>query len=309
MKHSIVFLLLITVFFANSKPIEETSIFKKRYQTLKNKYQTVVPLQEGEMDWTYYIGPRDILEITVMELTEFERKGLGDELLFPVNDNGDVNLPLVGLVQAKGKTASELMMDLTNKFKKYVTVPQVSVVVNKYRSKLVHVLGKVFQNGSIPLRHEKTTLFEVIAEAGGFSSKLPTLEGVALNQPDMRHVYVIRDGKKYVVNLYDSLIDRTRDDPFYMDPGDKVFVPEPVETVSVLGGVKKAGSFELKTNFTLMQALALAGSFVEDSRRDLVKIIRKGEKEPLQVNAVRIFEGRDSDVLLKPGDIVYVAEW
>lgn len=309
MKHSIVFLLLITVFFANSKPIEETSIFKKRYQTLKNKYQTVVPLQEGEMDWTYYIGPRDILEITVMELTEFERKGLGDELLFPVNDNGDVNLPLVGLVQAKGKTASELMMDLTNKFKKYVTVPQVSVVVNKYRSKLVHVLGKVFQNGSIPLRHEKTTLFEVIAEAGGFSSKLPTLEGVALNQPDMRHVYVIRDGKKYVVNLYDSLIDRTRDDPFYMEPGDKVFVPEPVETVSVLGGVKKAGSFELKTNFTLMQALALAGSFVEDSRRDLVKIIRKGEKEPLQVNAVRIFEGRDSDVLLKPGDIVYVAEW
>jgi len=309
LKHSIVFLLLITVFFANSKPIEETSIFKKRYQTLKNKYQTVVPLQEGEMDWTYYIGPRDILEITVMELTEFERKGLGDELLFPVNDNGDVNLPLVGLVQAKGKTASELMMDLTNKFKKYVTVPQVSVVVNKYRSKLVHVLGKVFQNGSIPLRHEKTTLFEVIAEAGGFSSKLPTLEGVALNQPDMRHVYVIRDGKKYVVNLYDSLIDRTRDDPFYMEPGDKVFVPEPVETVSVLGGVKKAGSFELKTNFTLMQALALAGSFVEDSRRDLVKIIRKGEKEPLQVNAVRIFEGRDSDVLLKPGDIVYVAEW
>lgn len=309
MKHSIVFLLLVTVFCANSKPIEETSIFKKRYQTLKNKYQKVVPLQEGEMDWTYYIGPRDILEITVMELTEFERKGLGDELLFPVNDNGDVNLPLVGLVQAKGKTASELMMDLTNKFKKYVTVPQVSVVVNKYRSKLVHVLGKVFQNGSIPLRHEKTTLFEVIAEAGGFSSKLPTLEGVALNQPDMRHVYVIRDGKKYVVNLYDSLIDRTRDDPFYMEPGDKVFVPEPVETVSVLGGVKKAGSFELKTNFTLMQALALAGSFVEDSRRDLVKIIRKGEKEPLQVNAVRIFEGRDSDVLLKPGDIVYVAEW
>lgn len=309
MKHSIVFLLLVTVFCANSKPIEETSIFKKRYQTLKNKYQKVVPLQEGEMDWTYYIGPRDILEITVMELTEFERKGLGDELLFPVNDNGDVNLPLVGLVEAKGKTASELMLDLTNKFKKYVTVPQVSVVVNKYRSKLVHVLGKVFQNGSIPLRHEKTTLFEVIAEAGGFSSKLPTLEGVALNQPDMRHVYVIRDGKKYVVNLYDSLIDRTRDDPFYMEPGDKVFVPEPVETVSVLGGVKKAGSFELKTNFTLMQALALAGSFVEDSRRDLVKIIRKGEKEPLQVNAVRIFEGRDSDVLLKPGDIVYVAEW
>ncbi len=268
-----------------------------------------VSISKDLIDRKYYLGPRDILEITVMGLKEFERKGLGDELEFVVNENGFVNVPLVGLVKAEGETTSKLTKSLTKRFKKYVTQPQISVVIRQYRSKLVHVLGKVYNNGAIALKYENTTLFEVLAEAGGFSSKLPSLEGIALNQPDMRNVYVIRENKKYVVNIYDRLIDKADDKPFFVQAGDKIFVPEPVQTVSVLGGVKKAGSFELKSGLSLLQAIAMAGSFVEDSRRDQVQIIRKGLKSPMTVNAVRIVKGRAEDVKLKPGDVVYVAEW
>ena len=268
-----------------------------------------VSISKNLVDRKYYLGPQDILEITVMGLKEFERKGLGDELEFVINESGYVNVPLVGLVKAEGKTSSKLTKILTQRFKKYVTEPQVSVVIRHYRSKLVHVLGKVYDNGAIALKYENTTLFEVLAEAGGFSSKLPSLEGIALNQPDMRNVYVIRQNKKYVVNIYDRLIDKADDKPFFVKPGDKIFVPEPVQTISVLGGVKKAGSFELKSGLSLLQAIAMAGSFVEDSRRDQVQIIRKGIKSPITVNAVRIVKGRAEDVKLKPGDVVYVAEW
>ena len=268
-----------------------------------------VSISKDLVDRKYYLGPQDILEITVMGLKEFERKGLGDELEFVINESGYVNVPLVGLVKAEGKTSSKLTKILTQRFKKYVTEPQVSVVIRHYRSKLVHVLGKVYDNGAIALKYENTTLFEVLAEAGGFSSKLPSLEGIALNQPDMRNVYVIRQNKKYVVNIYDRLIDKADDNPFFVKPGDKIFVPEPVQTISVLGGVKKAGSFELKSGLSLLQAIAMAGSFVEDSRRDQVQIIRKGVKSPMTVNAVRIVQGRAEDVKLKPGDVVYVAEW
>ena len=268
-----------------------------------------ISIAKDLVDRKYYLGPRDILEITVMGLKEFERKGLGDELEFVINENGYVNVPLVGLVKAEGETSSKLTKSLTQRFKKYVTEPQVSVVIRHYRSKLVHVLGKVYDNGAIALKYENTTLFEVLAEAGGFSSKLPSLEGIALNQPDMRNVYVIRQNKKYVVNIYDRLIDKADDKPFFVKPGDKIFVPEPVQTISVLGGVKKAGSFELKSGLSLLQAIAMAGSFVEDSRRDQVQIIRKGIKAPITVNAVRIVKGRSEDVKLKPGDVVYVAEW
>lgn len=268
-----------------------------------------VSISKDLVDRKYYLGARDILEITVMGLKEFERKGLGDELEFVINENGYVNVPLVGLVKAEGKTSSKLTKILTQRFKKYVTEPQVSVVIRHYRSKLVHVLGKVYDNGAIALKYENTTLFEVLAEAGGFSSKLPSLEGIALNQPDMRNVYVIRQNKKYVVNIYDRLIDKADDNPFFVKPGDKIFVPEPVQTISVLGGVKKAGSFELKSGLSLLQAIAMAGSFVEDSRRDQVQIIRQGVKSPMTVNAVRIVQGRAEDVKLKPGDVVYVAEW
>tara|TARA_Y100000589_G_scaffold308595_1_gene325305 strand:+ start:354 stop:1244 length:891 start_codon:yes stop_codon:yes gene_type:complete len=268
-----------------------------------------VPVSKDFVNRQYYLGPRDILEITVMGLKEFERKGLGDELEFVVNENGFVNVPLIGLVMARGETTSKLTNSLTERFKKYVTQPQVSVVIKRYRSKLVHVLGKVYNNGAIALKYDNTTLFEVLAEAGGFSSKLPSLDGIALNQPDMRNVYVIRNNKKYVINIYDRLIDQADDEPFLMKSGDKIFVPEPVQTISVLGGVKKAGSFELKNGLSLLQAIAMAGSFVEDSRRDQVQIIRKGLKVPMTVNAVRIVKGRAEDIKLKSGDVVYVAEW
>jgi polysaccharide biosynthesis/export protein len=285
-----------------------TQGYKARLKKLKQRVYTATAASQLDPQ-LYYIGAGDVLEITVLSLKEFERRGLGDELEFIVNDDGKVNVPLVGLVMAKGKTASKLIGALTKKFRKYVTNPQVSVVVKDYRSKLVYVLGKVFNNGAIPLRHEKTSLFEVLAEAGGFSSKLPSLEGVALNQPDMRHVYVIRSQRKFVVNLYDRLIKEEDDDPFFLEAGDRVFVPEPVETISVLGGVKRAGSFELKSGLSLLQAIALAGSFVEDARRDQVHIMRRDVALPIKLNAVRMFEGREKDFLLRGGDVVYVAEW
>ncbi len=257
----------------------------------------------------YYVGPRDTLEVTVQGLKEFEKKGYGDEMEFIVTDDGFINVPLVGLVKAAGKTCPQVGSELRQKYTKFVTTPQASVVVKKYNSKLVHVLGKVFQNGSVPLKHEKTTLFEVIAEAGGFSSKNPSIEGTILNEPDMRHIYVLRAGKKIVVNLYDKLIDKNDEQPFFMMAGDRVFVPEPVETISILGGVKKAGSMELKAGLTLLQAIALAGSFTENARRDNVKIIRKNKTDSVHVNAKSIFDGKETDFVLSAGDVIYIAEW
>ena len=197
-----------------------------------------------------------------------------------INENGYVNVPLVGLVKAEGETSSKLTKSLTKRFRKYVTEPQVSVVEDITGGKLVHVLGKVYDNGAIALKYENTTLFEVLAEAGGFSSKLPSLEGIALNQPDMRNVYVIRQNKKYVVNIYDRLIDKADDEPFFVKPGDKIFVPEPIQTISVLGGVKKAGSFELKSGLSLLQAIAMAGSFVEDSDEIKYRLFAKVSNHP-----------------------------
>ena len=38
-----------------------------------------ITIAKDLVDRKYYLGPRDILEITVIGLKEFERKGLGDE--------------------------------------------------------------------------------------------------------------------------------------------------------------------------------------------------------------------------------------
>ncbi|MCO4784108.1 MAG: polysaccharide export protein [Candidatus Cloacimonetes bacterium] len=309
LKLIVIFCISCTLSHSAAKPSAFQQALNKSKKKWGTKFHKVETVKKGEDNTTYYMGTGDVLEITVLSLKEFQRKGLGDELEFYVNEDGNVNVPLVGIVKAEGKTVSDLILVLKKKFKKYVTNPQVSVFIKEYRSKKVYVLGKVYNNGWIPLRHEYTSLFEVLAEAGGFSAKIPSIEGIALNEPDMRHVYVIRNKKKHIVNLYDRLIDQGDDEPFIMLSGDKVFVPEPVKTVSILGGVRKAGSFQIKSGLTLLQAIALAGSFLEDARRDQVKIIRRNQKQAIRVNAVKIFEGKEKDFALKAGDVVYVAEW
>lgn len=305
-------LLFFVVFFLSSWSFaDEATDLRSRFEALRG----TVAVKKGELEkpdthLVYYLGRGDILEITVLSLKEFEKKGIsGDELDFIINDQGMVNVPLVGLIKAEGLTTEELTKELMKSFKQFVTVPQISVVVKQYRSKLVHVLGKVFNNGAIPLRHEGTSLFEVIAEAGGFSAKMPSVEGVILNAPDMRNIFVIRNNRKYVVNMYDRLTNLKDDEPFIMEAGDKVFVPEPLEIISVLGGVRRAGSFELKSGLTFLQAVALSGSFTEQARRDQVRIVRKDSAEVIRVNALNIIQGRDSDPILQPGDVIYVAEW
>ena len=65
----------------------------------------------------YKIGPQDVLEISVFKVPELARS-------VQVADAGTINLPLVGEVQAAGRTASELERDLAKKLG--VQVPAVA---------------------------------------------------------------------------------------------------------------------------------------------------------------------------------------
>jgi polysaccharide export outer membrane protein len=108
----------------------------------------------------YKIGPQDVLEISVFKVPDLNRK-------VQVANSGSVNLPLVGEVQAAGKTAQEMERDLTAKLgAKYLQNPQVTVYIKEYNSQRVTVEGSVKKPGIYPLRG-KTSLLQSIAMAGG----------------------------------------------------------------------------------------------------------------------------------------------
>jgi polysaccharide export outer membrane protein len=120
--------------------------------------------EPGTSDQTsqeYLIGPQDKLDITVFEVKDLSLTGV------PVDADGQIILPLIGSVVAKGKTTSQLSHEIAARLsEKYLQSPQVSVVVSDSASQKVTVEGEVKTPGVYKMPG-RTTLMEVIAMGGG----------------------------------------------------------------------------------------------------------------------------------------------
>jgi polysaccharide biosynthesis/export protein len=111
-------------------------------------------------DDNFVIGNDDLLAISVWKETELTKS-------VPVRSDGRISLPLVGEIQATGRTPAQLEKEITEKLKNFITTPEVTVVVEKVNSRKYNVLGEVTKPGSYPLTTE-TTIMDAIASAGGF---------------------------------------------------------------------------------------------------------------------------------------------
>jgi polysaccharide biosynthesis/export protein len=109
---------------------------------------------------TFIIGPDDVLAINVWKEIELTR-------VVPVRSDGKISLPLIGDIQAAGRTPMELQEDIAAKLKGYITDPQVTVIVQQILSQKFNILGQVEKPGSFPLS-AGTTIVDAIALAGGF---------------------------------------------------------------------------------------------------------------------------------------------
>jgi polysaccharide export outer membrane protein len=111
----------------------------------------------------YRIGPRDVLEVTVFKVQDLSK-------VVQVSEAGTINYPLVGEVEAGGKTAREIEQDLTKLLgTKYLQNPQISVFVKEYNSQRITVEGAVKKPGVYPIIGGMS-LLQAVATAGGFDS-------------------------------------------------------------------------------------------------------------------------------------------
>ena len=120
----------------------------------------------------YRIGPQDLIAISVFGVAELSRE-------VRVNSNGQISLPLIGNLQAGGRTIQELERDIAGKLSTgYLQSPQVSVFVKEYTSQRVTVEGAVKKPGIYPLTG-RTSLLQMIATAQGLDD-LADPRGVAI---------------------------------------------------------------------------------------------------------------------------------
>jgi polysaccharide export outer membrane protein len=133
----------------------------------------------------YIIGAEDKLSIHVFEVKELSTEEQ------TVDATGQIELPLIGRVQAAGKTTEQLQDEIAQRLgERYLQSPQVAVMVLDSASQKVTVEGEVKTPGVYQMKG-RTTLMEVIAMAGGPADDAD-LHKVAVIREDggMRHAAV-----------------------------------------------------------------------------------------------------------------------
>jgi polysaccharide biosynthesis/export protein len=157
----------------------------------------------------YVIGPEDVLHISVWKEADLT-------VTLPVRPDGKISLPLLSDVQAAGLTPVQLAESVTEKLKKYIADPRVTVVVTQINSKRIYMVGEVAHTGPIPMLPNMTVL-QAVSSAG-------------LTQfANTKGIYVLRmeNGKqqKMPVNYRKLVKGEQMDQNYVLQPGDTIVVP------------------------------------------------------------------------------------
>jgi len=133
-----------------------------------------------------------------------------------VRADGKLSLPLVGEVDAAGKTVAQLQGELMQLYKSQLKTPEMTVSLETSLTTVV-VSGAVGKPGKIAFERP-TTVFQAIMQAGG-PSEFGTLKHVRL----VRTVNGVQ--KSQVMNVHDTLVGQGTK-PFYVRDGDVIYVPQ-----------------------------------------------------------------------------------
>ena len=156
----------------------------------------------------YVIGPEDSLYIHVWKEETLSRT-------VPVRIDGKISLPLIDEIQAAGLTPLQLKENLIKRFKEFVDIPNVSVIVMEANSFKVFVSGYVRSPGVVRLRSE-TSILQFIPMVGGFTE-----------WANQKKVLIIRkeNGKEKRITVnYKRIVDG-KDPNFILKSGDTIIVP------------------------------------------------------------------------------------
>jgi polysaccharide export outer membrane protein len=110
---------------------------------------------------TYRVGPEDLLEISVWREDTLKKEVL-------VRPDGGMSYPLIGDVQAAGKTVLELRQEIAKRLERFIPEPAVSVAILKVGSQRVYVIGKVNKPGEFAIGRYVDVL-QALSMAGGLT--------------------------------------------------------------------------------------------------------------------------------------------
>jgi polysaccharide export outer membrane protein len=159
----------------------------------------------------YLIGSADVLQLIVWKEPELTRD-------VTVRVDGRITVPLLGDVDAAGKTPKALAEELQASLAKYLAAPQVTVGVSQPNSMRFYVIGMVIKPGDYPCVGQ-VSLVQALAQAGGFREFAKTDEIQVLRKD--------KGGKSTFLSVSYKKLESGKDveQNIRLLPGDTIIVP------------------------------------------------------------------------------------
>jgi len=155
---------------------------------------------------SYVIGPEDQLRIRV-----WREPDVSGEVT--VRPDGKITLPLIGDLQAAGRTPQALAQNVTEKLSEFLNRPEVTVEVRAVRSKKYYITGQVNRTGAFPLT-VPTTVLEALSGAGGFQQ-----------WAKRKKIVILRGNKRFRFNYNEVIEGKNLEQNIYLENGDHIIVP------------------------------------------------------------------------------------
>ena len=165
--------------------------------------------QAPSISTEYRLGPGDKLRIEVYKDAQLSQS-------VQVRPDGKITLPLIGDVEAAGRTPIEMRDSIATSLKEYITNPTVTVIVVEATAATAYVMGEVNHPGAVTLQ-APLTIMQALAMAGGLK-----------DFADAKNIRVLRKAPSGVETIsfnYKEAVKSSRA-PIYLRPGDTVVVPD-----------------------------------------------------------------------------------
>ena len=158
-----------------------------------------------------------------------------------VDSSGNIEIPIIGKLKAKGVTCSFLSQSIKMKLEEFIKTPFVRSKIINFR---VSILGEVNSPGTYDVLNQSVTLPELISIAGGLK-----------NSADRKKIMIVRNSEN---KIYREFIDFTsyeffKSNYYYLQQNDQIFVsPNQSSLYLEYGILKNAGVLSLLTSILIL---------------------------------------------------------
>ena len=243
----------------------------------------------GNSPASYTIGAGDEIRITIYGQPELTAEG-------QVSAAGMVVVPLIGNLSIAGKTSADAAYLIAERYQQgnFLKNAQVNLLITKYRSQVVAILGKVNNPGKLVLEGP-TSLTQALASAGGIAASGSERLILTRTNKNGRPERTEYDLQKLLNYDADEL------PPVWLKDGDTLYVPN-AGRFYINGEVHAPGMYALDRPLNVMQALSAGGGPTARASESSVKLFRQQAD-----GSVKELRAKPDDRVMD-GDVLVVKE-